>query len=170
MVLTLLYDYLIMGSYVAFLCYYFGGDKFTPLSAGVGMLLLFQVINIRDAFYGWLFPQYLCQAKLDFKVGSAKDLIYCMCKLMGFFTFVCYICSAIGLFHFALDGWYVIPLISFEYWTMSIAKDATTMKYIHKLMHQPKYYWLHKNHHRSTADTQVRHVHIHDCTPPPHTF
>eukprot|EP00128_Syssomonas_multiformis_P000421 Colp12_sorted_trinity150504_noHs@19624 len=149
---TWLVDYIVLYGYIA-VCFHLMSDgDFTAIGGALSMGLLLPLLISLEYFYSIVLRKSFAKIKLEYK--PPLDNYLAMAKLITQFMSMVAATSYLGIFHFDWNGWLYTPLlISFEYWFISIAKDEIMMRYVHKWMHKPENYWMHKVHHRGNMDT-----------------
>jgi len=148
-------DYIFFNSYIILMYFIYGEEKFTVLASGIIFLIFFAMIIAHDHIYYLLFPDILCQAKINYKI--TKSNYQDMVKIIIFYFGLMMAETYFDHFHLQWKGLLQSSIeFAFEFWFMSLVKDFTLMRYLHKWMHEKKgWYWLHKQHHETNENVQI---------------
>jgi len=155
LVFTQVFDNTMFFSLFSAFFYFMSNDNLTPLKAYLSFNILLVVLNFHDFLYRKLFSNQIAKAKVE--TPYTWDNLYYFIKLIS----VVYGISIVLFVNYGiLDFEYkslpsTIGRILLEYWVMSLGKDFTMMKFIHPLMHTPKWYFIHELHHTIKKDTNV---------------
>lgn len=129
------------------------------LSTFYGLLI---VCHFHDYFYCLIFPNHIAKEKLNYKYGY-NEFSAIFWNAFVLFTPMTLAFCYFGVFNVDFTTWpRTLCQIFFEYWLMFFCKDFISMKILHKWMHKPENFHLHKTHHIYKENILVCNAHSFD--------
>jgi len=155
LVFTQVADNVMFYSTFAAFFYFMSNENFTPLKAYISFNTLMIVVNLHDLLYRKLFPNVLAKVKTETPY-TWMDLYHVVRVMSIVYGLAMVVLAYCGVLHFEYKGFLQTTIkVMFEYWVISFCKDFTTMKFIHPLLHTPKYYYLHELHHSVSKNLHI---------------
>jgi len=153
MITSFLIDNTIIYSFLGLLTYIYRTRKLEPLHGALIIWSIQAISILRDELYRIIFKAIISKEKLNLKV--TMDLKMNILKIVLLFGAYFYVYVWFDQLHFEVKGWETYLLVTFEFWGMCILKDTLMMRTVHKWMHKPENFWIHKQHHKARTDVQV---------------
>jgi len=154
MIVTQAIDLFVLYSFTAANIYWLG-NNITPLYSVISFNLILLSLLFHDHLYCILFPSQIAKIKTDYKV-TWEDIYYYSKFIPGIYSLTLFFLVKWNIIDFEYKNLFsFIVRTSFEYWLMYLFKDFTTMKFLHAIMHTPRWYHTHEVHHKIGANIQI---------------